>query len=261
MVFATASVAYSMTTRPPLTSASFGRLTRNVVHFFGTRHGPQYGGGPGERGVVQAAEPDYPVVVSVRQVHGADILIIDRPLNVGEQFLDGRDAIITNQVGMLLTIRTADCVPVLVADVAHGLVGAVHAGWRGAVRGIVAKTIRAMVERFGADLASLHLVMGPSIGPCCYEVDTPVLEQLPTDLPGASTILASTGPRTGQLDLKALIRGQVLSLGVAEDRIHIVDLCTMCRADLLFSYRRDGTVHGTMVNGIMLTQGCFRVSC
>ena len=253
MVVARVGAAYSMKTRPPLTSESFGRLTRNVVHFFGTRYGPQYGGGPGERGVVQAAEPDYPRVVSVRQVHGTDVLVIDRPLKVGEQFLDGWDAIITNQVGMLLTIRTADCVPVLVADVARGLVGAVHAGWRGAVRGVVAKTIRTMVERFGADLASLCLAMGPSVGPCCYEVDTPVLEQLPTDLPDASTVLVSTGPRTGRLDLKALIRGQALSLGIADDRIHIVDCCTMCREDLLFSYRRDGTVHGTMVNGIMLT--------
>ncbi len=246
-------VAYSMKTMCSLTSASFGECTRHMVHFFGTRHGPQYGGGREMRGTVQTAEPDYPVVVSVRQVHGTNVLVIDRPLTVGEQFREGWDAIITNQAGMLVTIRTADCVPVLVADVARGLVGAVHAGWRGAVQGIVAKSIRAMVERFGADLDSLHMAMGPSVGPCCYEVDTPVLARLPTDLPDASTILTLTGPRTGQLDLKALIRGQALSLGIAEDRIHRVDLCTMCRADLLFSYRRDGNVHGTMVNGIMMT--------
>ncbi|MDD9819264.1 MAG: peptidoglycan editing factor PgeF [Nitrospira sp.] len=242
-----------MKTIRSLTSASFGKSTRNMVHFFGTRHGPSYGGGREERGTVQTAAPDYPVVVSVRQVHGTDVLVLDRPLSAGERFLDGWDAIITNQVGMLVTIRTADCVPVLVADVVHGLVGAVHAGWRGAVRGIVAKSLRAMVERFGADFASLQVAMGPSVGPCCYEVDTPVLEQLPTDLPDASTILTRTSPRTGQLDLKALIRQQALSLGIADDRIHSVDMCTTCRADLLFSYRRDGNVHGTMVNGIMLT--------
>ncbi len=250
---ATSGIASSMKTGHPLTSSSFEGCARNVVHFFGTRHGPQYGGGPGERGTVKAAEPDYPVVVSIRQVHGTDVLVLDRPVKVGEQFLDGWDAIVTNQVRMLLTIRTADCVPVLVADVARGVVGAVHAGWRGAVHGIVAKSIRAMVERFGADPASLHVAMGPSVGPCCYEVDTPVLEQLPTDLPDASTILSPTGPRTGRLNLKALIRGQILSLGIAGDQIHMVDLCTMCREDLLFSYRRDGHVHGTMVNGIMLT--------
>ncbi len=249
----TVAAACAMNTIPSLTSSSFGRLTRNVVHFFGTRHGPQYGGGHGEHGVVTAAEPDYPVVVSVRQVHGADVLVIDRPLTVGEHFRDGWDAIITNQARMLLTVRTADCVPVLVADASCGLVGAVHAGWRGAVRGIVANTVRAMVERFGAGLASLHVAIGPSVGPCCYEVDTPVLEQLPTDLPDAATVLVPTGPRTGRLDLKALIRGQALSLGIAADRIHMMDICTMCRADLLFSYRRDGVGHGTMVNGIMLT--------
>ncbi len=236
----------------PLTSASFGRLTRNVVHFFGTRQGPQYGG-RGAQGTVMAADPDYPVVVSVRQRHGANVLILDCPLKAGDRVPGGWDAMVTNQAGMLLTIRTADCVPVLIAETARGLVGAAHAGWRGAVRGIVANSIRAMVERFGADLASLHVAIGPSVGPCCYEVDTPVRERLPTDVPDASTIFVPTGPRTGRLDLKALIRRQALSLGVAEDRIHRVDLCTMCRPDLLFSFRRDGRAHGTMVNGIMLT--------
>ncbi len=255
MVLAMMDAASAMHTRPPLTSASFGRRTRNVAHFFGTRHGPHYGGGPGAQGVVKAAAPEYPLVVSVRQVHGAETLVIDRPLRVGERFPDGRDAIITDQAGLLLTIRTADCVPVLLADDARGLVGAVHAGWRGAVRGVVAAAIRGMAERFGADPALLHLVMGPSVGPCCYEVDAPVIEQLPTDLPEAGAALVPTGSRTGRLDLKALIRAQALSLGLAGDRIHRVDLCTMCREDVFYSYRREGAVHGTMVNGIMLTHG------
>ncbi len=242
-----------MQTASPLTSASFGAQTRTVTHFFGTRHGPRYGEGHGERGKVKAGEPDCRVVVSIRQVHGTNVLVLDRPLNVGEHYHDGWDAIVTNQAGTLLTIRTADCVPVLVADAARGLVGAIHAGWRGTVHGIVAKSIRTMVERLGADLASLHLVMGPSVGPCCYEVDTPVLEQLPTDIPDTSTILTRTGPQTGQLDLKALIRMQIMSCGLAEHQIHIVDLCTMCRADLFFSYRRGERAHGTMVNGILLT--------
>ncbi len=253
MGLAAAGVTYPMKTMLPLTSASFGKSARNVSHFFGTRHGPQDEGGHGERGTVRAAEPDYPVVVSVRQVHGTDVLVVDRPLKVGERFLEGWDAVITNQAKTLLTIQTADCVPVLVADAARGLVGAVHAGWRGAVHGIVTNGIRNMVERFGADLASLHVVMGPSVGPCCYEVDTPVLERLRPHGPDFSTILTRTGPRTGQLDLKALIRRQVLSLGIAGAHIHAVDLCTMCRPDLFFSYRRDGNVQGTMVSGIMVT--------
>ncbi len=245
----------------PLTSSSFGRMTQGIVHFFGTRYGPQYGGVNGEQGTVKAGDPGYPLVVSVSQVHGTDVLSIDRPLKVGERFFDGYDAILTNQPETLLTIQTADCVPVLLVDSPRGVVGVVHAGWRGAVHGIVAKSVQKMAERFGADLASLHVAIGPSAGPCCYEVDTPVLEQLAPDLPNASTILKRTSPRTGQLDLKELIRWQAVSLGIAEDHLHTVDICTMCRSDLFFSYRREGTVHGSMVSGIMLRSARFRGSC
>ncbi len=252
MMLVAEGVTHSTKTMLPLTSSSFGRMTQRIVHFFGTRYGPQYGGVNGERGTVKAGDPDYPLVVSVRQVHGTDVLSIDRLLKVGERFFDGHDAILTNQAETLLTIQTADCVPVLLMDSSRGVVGAVHAGWRGAVHGIVTKSVQNMVERFGADLASLHVAIGPSAGPCCYEVDTPVIERLAPDLSNASTILKRTSPGTGQLDLKELIRWQVVSLGIAEDHIHTVGICTICRSDLFFSYRREGRVHGSMVSGIML---------
>lgn len=253
MVLVAEGVESRMKPMLPFTSASFGRMNRHVSHFFGTRHGPHYGGLTSGRGTVKAADPDYPLVVSVRQEHGTEVLGIDRPLTVGEQFLDGWDAIITNQPKTLLTIRTADCVPVLLADSTRGLVAAVHAGWRGATHGIVRKTVRKMVEEFGGDLTAFHVAIGPSAGPCCYEIDTPVIEQLMPNVPTSSTVLTRTGPETGQLDLKALLGWQAGSLGIRQEHIHMVDLCTICRPDLFFSYRREGTVHGTMVSGIMLT--------
>ncbi len=258
MMLAAERVTHSAQTMLPLTSSSFGRITQRILHFFGTRYGPQYGGVNGDRGTVKAGDPDCHLVVSVCQVHGTDVLSIDRPLKVGERFVEGYDAVLTNQAETLLTIQTADCVPVLLMDSPGGVVGAVHAGWRGAVHGIVAKSIQKMVERFGADLASLHVAIGPSAGHCCYEVDTPVIEQLTPDVSNASTILRRTSPGTGQLDLRELIRWQAASLGVAEDHIHTVDICTICRSDLFFSYRREGKVHGSMVSGIMLRQTSFR---
>ena len=243
---------HSTSTMLPLTSWSFGRTSQRVLHFFGTRHGPQYGGMNGEQGTVKAGGPDYPLVVSIRQVHGTDVLSLDQPLRAGQTFFGGHDAVLTDQAGALLTIQTADCVPVLLMDSARGVIGAVHAGWRGAVSGIVAKSVRNMVERFDAVLASLHAAIGPSAGPCCYEVDAPVIDRLAPDVPDDSTILTRTGPGTGRLDLKGLIRRQAASAGIAEDHIHTVDLCTICRPDLFFSYRRDGKVHGNMVSGIML---------
>ena len=253
MVLVAEDVTYRMKPMVPFTSASFGKMNRHVSHFFGTRHGPHYGGLIGNRGTVKAAEPDYPLVVSVRQEHGSEILVLDRPLKVGEQFLDGWDAVVTNQPKTLVTVRTADCVPALIADASRGSVGAVHAGWRGIADGIVPKTVRKMVERFGGDSTAFHVAIGPSAGPCCYEVDAPVIEQLTPDVPRSSILLKRTGPDAGHVDLKGLIARQAASLGIRHDRVHVVDVCTMCRSDLFFSYRREGRVHGTMVSGIMLT--------
>lgn len=253
MVLVAEDVTYRMKPMVPFTSASFGKMNRHVSHFFGTRHGPHYGGLIGNRGTVKATEPDYPLVVSVRQEHGSEILVLDRPLKVGEQFLDGWDAVVTNQPKTLVTVRTADCVPVLIADASRGSVGAVHAGWRGIADGIVPKTVRKMVGRFGGDPTAFHAAIGPSAGPCCYEVDAPVIEQLTQDVPRASILLKRTGPDAGHVDLKGLIARQVTSLGIRHDHVHVVNVCTMCRSDLFFSYRREGRVHGTMVSGIMLT--------
>ena len=259
MVLVAERPTQSTKTTRSLTSWSFGRTSQRALHFFGTRHGPQYGGMNGEQGTVKAGGPDCPLVVSLRQVHGTDALNIDRPLKVGQKFFDGYDAVFTNQPNALLTVQTADCVPVLLLDASRGVIGAVHAGWRGVVHGIVAKSVRNVTERFGADLAALHVAIGPSAGPCCYEVDTPVIERLAPDVPGASTILKRTGPGTGRLDLKACIRWQATSLGIAEDHVHTVDLCTICRQDLFFSYRREGRVHGRMISGIMLSEVPFEV--
>lgn len=252
MVLATDRPIQPTTTMFPLTSWSFEKMSPRMVHFFGTRHGPQYGGMNGEQGTVKAGDLDHPLVVSIRQIHGTNVLSIDRPLKAGQKFFGGHDAVLTDQADMLLTVQTADCVPVLLMDPSRGVIGAVHAGWRGAVHGIVTKSVRDMVERFDAGLASLHVAIGPSAGPCCYEVDTPVMNQLAPEVHDDSTILRRTVPGAGRLDLKQLIRWQVLSLGIAEEHIHTVDLCTICRPDLFFSYRREGSVHGNMVSGIML---------
>jgi YfiH family protein len=223
-----------------ITIPSFADARQGVRHFFGTRHDP-----PGPDRSVRA-------VVSVTQVHGTDVLVLDRPVADGQAFDGGWDALMTDQPGVLLTVRTADCVPVLIHDPVHGIVAAVHAGWRGAVAGIVPKTVAAMATRFGSRPASLRVSIGPSAGSCCYEVDEPVLSRLRASYADWQGLVQETGPGTARLNLRGLVRGQAQSAGVREDGIHSVSLCTICHPALFHSYRRDGTVRGTMVSGIML---------
>ncbi len=238
---------------PYLTLSRFQEKVRSITHFFGTRRGPHYGGANGEYGTVLAAEPDFPEVVSVKQVHGTDALVLDRPVRVGEKFVDGWDAILTNQPNLLVTVRTADCVPVLLADPTQRIVGVVHAGWRGAVNGIVPKTLQRMVDHFGCSADSIQVAIGPSAGACCYEVDGPVIEPLQSNFSSWPSVLTLQGDGHGKVDLKSLVRQQTQGWGIPEGQVHTLNLCTICRPEQFFSYRREGQVHGTMVSGIMLS--------
>ncbi len=226
-----------------ITIPSFAGARQGVEHFFGTRHEAP--------GPMRAAR----LVVSVTQVHGTDVLVVDRAAAAARSFGGGWDALVTDQPGVLLTVRTADCVPVLIHDPVNGIVAAVHAGWRGATSGIVPKTLAVMGRRFGSRPASLRLSIGPSVGFCCYEVDEPVLSRLREEYAGWQALVQATGPGTARLNLRGLVRGQALSAGVREEGLSSVGLCTICHPNLFYSYRRDGSVRGTMVSGIMLSAG------
>ena len=223
-----------------ITIPGFAGVRQGVRHFFGTRHEWS--------GPVRTVQ----TVVSVTQVHGTDVLVVDRSVSGAPTFEGGWDALVTDQPGVLLTVRTADCVPVLIHDPVRGIVAAVHVGWRGAVAGIVPKTLAVMARRFGSQPASLRVGIGPSVGSCCYEVDEPVLGRLRDSYADWRSLVQETGQGTARLNLRGLVRGQAQVAGVREDGILSVSLCTICHPDLFHSYRRDGSVRGTMVSGIML---------
>jgi hypothetical protein len=191
-------------------------------------------------------------MLSVKQVHGTDALVVDRALTSADRFSSGWDALVTDQRGIMVAVRTADCVPVLLYDPKRKIVAAVHAGWRGAVAGIVGKTITVMEARFGTVPEHVQVSIGPSAGVCCYEVDQTVLDKLPEACPDFQKVVRGQRGGKAHLDLKLLIREQARNAGVRQDAITSVNLCTICHEDLFFSYRRDGTVFGTMVSAIGL---------
>ena len=209
---------------------------------------------PCETGVpVRASNaPDRAWTLTVKQVHGTDALIVDRPLTGVDRFEGGWDALITDQPGVTVAVRTADCVPVLIYDGGRKAVAAVHAGWRGALAAIVPKTIELMVARFDIQPGDLRVSIGPSAGPCCYEVDHAVLEPLRRGRQDWRSLLRDDRGGKARLDLKALVRRQAEEIGIRQEQITVVNVCTICHPTLFYSYRREGRVNGTMLNGITL---------
>ena len=181
------------------------------------------------------------------------------------------DASISNTPGLLLGIQTADCVPILLVDPNHRAAAAVHAGWRGTLARIVAKTVGQMQMRFGSKPGDLFAALGPSIGPCCYEVGAELVTQFTSQFAEASDWFDE--PRTGEepnplqwlnmappghqpppknvrLDLRKANRSQLLAAGLRDKNIFVSDLCTACRPDLFFSYRRQGPRSGRLLSAI-----------
>jgi polyphenol oxidase len=183
------------------------------------------------------------------------------------------DASLTNSPGLLLAVQTADCVPILLVDPQKRVVAAVHAGWRGTLRRILAKTVGRLQMEFGSNPADLLAAIGPSIGPCCYEVGTEVATQFLSQFPDAPAYFDEfrTGdepnpvqwlnmmppghqppPKNVLLDLRKANRSQLLAAGLRPQNIHTIDLCTACRPDLLFSYRKQGPQSGRLMSVIAL---------
>jgi YfiH family protein len=176
--------------------------------------------------------PDVADVATLRQIHSDKVLLAEHSGCLGEG-----DALITNRPGIALSIRTADCLPILIADPVQRAIAAIHAGWRGTVQGIAPKTVQAMQEQFGSRPEDLVVVVGPGIGKCCFEVGPVVAAQF--NLSGRAKI-----------DLVETVRRQLGRNDGAARQFDSSGLCTVCHAGLFHSYRRDREAAGRMVTFI-----------
>jgi len=214
-----------------------------INHLFGTRLVDATSSAAGFLG-----EPAY-AVMTVKQVHGDDVLVVESSSQNPDR---GYDALLTQKPGILLLVSTADCVPILLADPIQRVVASVHAGWRGSVRGIVAKVVRKMKEQFGSHPGSVQVGIGPSAGRCCYEVDKEVLEPLKDQFPNYNRFIDKKEAGRGNLDLPLLNKFQLMEIGVSETQIQMSDVCTICSPELFYSYRREGHKRKVMFSGIVL---------
>jgi len=203
-----------------------------VSHAFGLRH-----------------SPSPPGVVRPRQVHGSRVAQLD---------LDGRlwpeeaDAVVSAVPGLPVGIATADCVPILACSQSGDVVAAIHAGWRGLAAGVVGAGMDALRVRAGPT-EDLIAVIGPHIGPCCYEVDEPVWRALRSRFgEELEPALRATRPGHVLLDLARLVHAELCRLGLPPGRRGaLVDACTRCNADLFHSYRRDGARAGRLIHYVV----------
>ena len=168
-------------------------------------------------------------LATLKQIHSSECVAAGgRAGMLGEG-----DALLEDNPGSVVAVKTADCIPVLLADERHRAVAAVHAGWRGTAAGIAALAVNAMRERFGTRPEDLHAAIGPGIGACCYEV-------------GPEVSVHFGGQGRGRIDLSAANRGQLEGAGLAPARIYESGFCTMCLAGEFHSYRRDGDAAGRL---------------
>jgi hypothetical protein len=169
----------------------------------------------------------------VRQVHGADAI---RVITGG--FAGTADVLATTEPGVPLAVFTADCLAITLVDPEAPALVMAHAGWRGTVRGVAASAVRAL-ETAGGRASRAVVTIGPSIGPCCYEVDEPVVAELSAAHPDRWQPWATpAGPGKWMLDLWSANEDLLVGAGVTRQRIENPRLCTACHPDVLFSYRK-----------------------
>jgi YfiH family protein len=206
-------------------------------------------------------------VAALRQIHSDIVHVVGAAeFPQGEQAPKG-DALITREPGVLLTIQTADCIPILLADTKQPAVAAIHSGWRGTAQRIAEKALGRMQMEFGTRPLDVVAALGPGIGGCCYEVGHEVVKEFTAKFPNARDWFADPidalengdndpnwlpwltmrppghappAPRA-HLDLIAANRAILEGAGIASKNITASGWCTACRRDLFFSYRREHT--------------------
>jgi len=185
-------------------------------------------------------------LILLHQMHQDRILLLKERSQLLPAPLE-YDAVITNIPETLLGIRTADCIPIFVVDQKQKVIAAVHAGRQGTALRIVTKVLKTMIEQFSCSGADLLIAMGPSIGPCCYEIDEKVFQT------GWEPFAIPSGEGRWRVDLGRINIAQLKTEGIREEQIFYVDLCTRCHPELFFSYRRDGRT-GRQLSFIGITE-------
>jgi len=199
------------------------------------------------RRVARAAGFDVARLQVTKHVHGTDVWVVGDPAPELAEF----DILVGDRPGDTLAAFAADCIPILFCDPVRRVVAAAHAGWRGTVNGAAARALATMRDRFGSKIEDIRVALGPSIGPCCFEVGPEVVDAFRAafgEVPG----LVVPGPRKDHIDLRAATRALAERAGARPEHIDDRPPCTRCDGERFFSFRRDGQEGGVHMGFIGL---------
>ena len=196
-------------------------------------------------------EPEH--LITMDQIHRDRIWIVDKPLAHSRSPLNFRsDALLTDQREIAIGVLTADCVPILLVDPNHAVIGIIHAGWRGTLLGIARKAIHKMAHHFGTSTEDLLVAIGPSIGECCYEVDEDVMAPFRSSGWNWQAFSRHGGKGKWYLNLAQANIEQMEDLGIRDENCCWMRICTACNHDIFFSYRAEGPGTGRQISFIQL---------
>lgn len=192
---------------------------------------------------------EYEDLVISDQVHNDGVMVVtdkDKGRGYITNPLKEIDALITNEPGIPLMTYYADCVPLFIVDPINKVVALAHAGWPGTVKKIGVKTIRKMTEIYGSRAEDIMVVIGPSIGVCCYEVGAEVVEKFNINFTEAEDFVFPKANGKFMIDLWMANRIALKEIGVLDRNIISSGLCTGCNLGLLYSHRMEGPNTGRM---------------
>tara|TARA_B100001540_G_scaffold145965_1_gene129487 strand:- start:3757 stop:4326 length:570 start_codon:yes stop_codon:yes gene_type:complete len=173
-------------------------------------------------------------LVTINQIHSSEILIANSP-----GVYDFADGIINKGGSLVCSIKVADCLPIFFVNNMSKTIGLVHAGWRGISSGIIGKFVKS-IEVCNENITDFHVLIGPSIQRCCFEIRDDVLDSFD------AKFYNPIKKNKYRVDLQAWTVYQLIKLGFSEEKINKINKCTFCLDDLYYSYRRDGSNSGRM---------------
>jgi len=196
-----------------------GRKVENIVSFF------------------RSNNIGYKKIVVPEQIHSVNIELIE---NSGEDFekKEDCDGLVTKETGVILTVRTGDCLPIIFTDKQSSIIGISHQGWRGSVKRMAQKIVKKMLE-IGAKMQDITVALGPGIGECCYDIDEDRFYEFKEEFDGYSDKIFHFYAGKRHLNLSLLNYLLLIETGIKKENIDYFPFCTSCNKEMFFSFRRD----------------------